>query len=271
MGVHIHHPRGAVINVLSYFDHEIGSIICTVDRYGIYRSLAGSHGMSLCLVQQQPSVVSWAFHLPTAACLKHLLHSGSLIIYRGSPHWPTPIPRSSIQPTLPNLSHVYTEYEQRYSHFIQAGLIMIFVAPPLQWLFSLTLSPTSVLAGIFMFMAYQSLTVNPIPQRIAYLVTPIDDMPDLPSGASWSGVHAYTLSQIVLTGIVFGVVTLPVAAPAFPIIIIILVPVRLKVMNKIWTRKTLTGVDGGGLAVMANPEDDFWVSYTNSRVWPPIY
>jgi hypothetical protein len=68
------------------------------------------------------------------------------------------------------------------------------------------------------------------------------------------GIHGYTVLQIVMTGIIFYV-TLTVAAPAFPVIIIALVPVRLLVMNKIWGRETLRFVDAwackGG-----TPEDD---------------
>ena len=53
----------------------------------------------------------------------------------------------------------------------------------------------------------------------------------------------FTITQIVLTGIVFGI-TLTVAAPAFPLIIIVLVPIRLTVMNRIWSRDTLMLVNG---------------------------
>lgn len=43
--------------------------------------------------------------------------------------------------------------------------------------------------------------------------------------------------------VVIFIVTLTVAGPAFPIIIIALVPFRLLLMNKIWTRETLRYVD----------------------------
>ncbi len=118
---------------------------------------------------------------------------------------------------------------------------MLFVSPPFQKVLGLT--PTSVLAGLFMFMGYQSLAVNPILQRIGYLLTPPAELAPLATHVSWLGVHSYTVMQIVLTGIIFGV-TLTVAAPAFPLIIIALVPLRLTLMNKIWSRETLRAVDG---------------------------
>lgn len=48
----------------------------------------------------------------------------------------------------------------------------------------------------------------------------------------------YTLLQIVVTAGIFAV-TLTPAAPAFPVIIVLLVPIRLRFMNKWWNRETL--------------------------------
>ncbi|KAL1305883.1 hypothetical protein AAFC00_004030 [Neodothiora populina] len=107
----------------------------------------------------------------------------------------------------------------------------------------LGLTPTSVLAGLFMFMGEQSLSVNPILYRTFHMLTPPSELPKLPKTvASYWPIHAYTLTQIVLTAGVF-IVTLTVAGPAFPVIIILLVPVRLFVLNKIWNRETLRYVD----------------------------
>jgi len=52
----------------------------------------------------------------------------------------------------------------------------------------------------------------------------------------------YTLLQIFLTGGIFAVTFTP-GAPVFPVIIVLLVPVRLKVMNRYWARETLKHVD----------------------------
>lgn len=52
----------------------------------------------------------------------------------------------------------------------------------------------------------------------------------------------YTAAQIIVTVIIF-VVTLTKGAPAFPLIIIALVPIRLLLMNKLWKRDTLRFVD----------------------------
>jgi hypothetical protein len=79
--------------------------------------------------------------------------------------------------------------------------------------------------------------------RFFYLLTPSSELPKLPPAVpSYVGVHAYTILQIVTTIVIF-IVTLTKAAPVFPVIIIALVPIRLVVMKKFWSRETLRFVD----------------------------
>ena len=60
--------------------------------------------------------------------------------------------------------------------------------------------------------------------------------------------------QIVVTIIIF-IVTLTKGAPAFPVIIIALVPMRLLVMNRMWHRETLRFIDAWACRD-GTPEDD---------------
>ncbi|KAK7420663.1 hypothetical protein QQX98_002658 [Neonectria punicea] len=241
---------GAIVTVLFYFDHEISSIICTVERYGTKKP--GGYAWDVALLGTT-TIICGILGIPPANGLlpQAPLHSESLMHYLlESPELTKD--NEERQPPRP----VARTYEQRYSHIIQASLILVFVSPPLQRL--LGLAQTSVLAGLFMFMGYQSLSVNPILERIAQLLTPPSELPGLPWGATWLGVHTYTITQIVLTGIVFGV-TLTVAAPAFPLIIIALVPVRLSLMNRVWGHETLRFVDGWACRE-GKPEDTAYIT-----------
>ena len=86
-------------------------------------------------------------------------------------------------------------------------------------------------------------------------MTPVSDLPPLPEHVkSYWPVHAYTALQIVVTVVIF-IVTLTKGAPAFPVIIIALVPVRLLLINRIWNKKTLRFVDEWACREGA-PEDD---------------
>jgi hypothetical protein len=248
---------GAIVTVLFYFDHEISSIICTVERYGVKKP--GGFAWDVFLLGTT-TIMCGLLGIPPANGLlpQAPLHSESLLHYvpddsaRLDDEVRDPKKEGMEGEHDQNIGMVARVYEQRFSHFIQAAGILLFISPPFQRLLGLT--QTSVLAGLFLFMGYQSLSVNPILTRLGQLVTPPSELPELPAGVTWMGVHGFTVSQIILTGIVFGV-TLTVAAPAFPLIIIALVPVRLTLMNRIWSKETLRMVDGwacrGG-----KPEDE---------------
>jgi hypothetical protein len=227
---------GAIVTVLFYFDHEISSIICTVQRYGVKKP--GGFAWDVVLLGTT-TIMCGILGIPPANGLlpQAPLHSESLMHY-------VEVPSSEMDGNdngRISIRHEPRTYEQRYSHFIQASLILLFVSPPFQRLLGLT--QTSVLAGLFMFMGYQSLAVNPILSRIGNLLTPTAELPQLPPGVTWMGINTYTIVQIIATGVVFGI-TLTVAAPAFPLIIIALVPVRLTLMRRFWSRETLMMVDG---------------------------
>ncbi|KAJ5191283.1 HCO3- transporter family protein [Penicillium cinerascens] len=147
-------------------------------------------------------------------------------------------------------------YEQRWSSFLHAGAIFLFISPPFMKVLGLT--PTSVLAGLFMFMGEQSLSVNLILYCTFYLFTllselllllqsihnpsEVPDITDTPRNPSYLPIHLYTLLQIVITVVIF-ILTLTRGAPAFPILIIALVPFRLLVMKRWWPREVLRFVD----------------------------
>lgn len=87
------------------------------------------------------------------------------------------------------------------------------------------------------------------------MLTPQSELPSLPKTIlSYWPIHAYTLTQIVLTVGIF-IVTLTIAGPAFPVLIIALVPARLFLMNRVWNRETLRYVDGWACRT-GTPEDD---------------
>lgn len=97
--------------------------------------------------------------------------------------------------------------------------------------------------------------ISPILHRFFHILTPPSELPKLPRGVTrYVGIHMYTAVQIVVTVIIF-VVTLTKGAPAFPLIIIALVPIRLLLMKRIWKRDTLRFVDAWACKE-GTPEDD---------------
>jgi hypothetical protein len=87
------------------------------------------------------------------------------------------------------------------------------------------------------------------------LLTPPAELPPLPLPLqSYWPIHAYTLLQIAVTAVIF-IVTLTKGGPVFPIIIILLVPFRLLVMNRMWKREYLRYVDAWACRD-GTPEDE---------------
>ena len=238
---------GLIITILFFFDHEVSSIICTIDRYGTKKP--GGFAWDVVLLGTTTALCGILGIPPANGLLPQApLHSESLL-------------HTEVEEVA--MMHEGQEkivsretrcvYEQRWSAFLHAGTILVFISPPFQHVLGLT--PTSVLAGLFMFMGEQSLSVNPILYRFFHLLTPPSELPDLPSTVkSYWGVHGYMLTQIFITAVVF-IVTLTKGAPAFPVIIIACVPARLLIMNRIWQKQTLRYVDAWACRD-GTPEED---------------
>lgn len=239
---------GLIITILFFFDHEVSSIICTIDRYGTRKP--GGFAWDIVLLGCTTAMCGILGIPPANGLLPQApLHSESLM-HDETAQVTTTDEDGLEKPTEQKIRRVY---EQRWSHFLHAGGILAFVSPPLMHVLGLT--PTSVLAGLFMFMGEQSLAVNPILYRFFAMLTPPSELPKLPEKVpGYLQVHLYTLVQIAVTGLIFYV-TLTVAGPAFPVIIIALVPMRLLIMNRVWNREMLRYVDSWACRDGC-PEDD---------------
>ncbi|KAI9779940.1 MAG: hypothetical protein M1839_007096 [Geoglossum umbratile] len=227
---------GFIITVLFFFDHEVSSIICTIDRYGIQKP--GGYAWDIVLLGTTTALCGMLGIPPANGLLPQApLHSESLM-HTAKEEVAIVSGDGVAQVEIKEVKRVY---EQRWSAFLHAGGILLFVSPPFMHVLGLT--PTSVLAGLFLFMGEQSLSINPILYRFLYVLTPPSELPSLPESIpSYWDIHAYTVLQVISTIAIFAV-TLTKAAPMFPVIIIALVPVRLVIMKKLWNRETLRHVD----------------------------
>lgn len=143
---------GFIITILFFFDHEVSSIICTISRYGTKKP--GGFAWDIVLLGTSTAVCGIMGIPPANGLLPQApLHSESLM------HIEKETVRISIDGEETTVvREVKQVYEQRWSAFLHAGAILAFVSPPLQHVLGLT--PTSVLAGLFMFMGEQSLCVK---------------------------------------------------------------------------------------------------------------
>ena len=151
---------GLIITVLFFFDHEVSSIICTIDRYGTRKP--GGFAWDIVLLGTTTALCGILGIPPANGLLPQApLHSESLMHTEKEEILISTDGEEKIE-----YQDIKRVHEQRWSAFLHAAAILVFVSPPFQHVLGLT--PTSVLAGLFMFMGEQSLSVKyitvPVPQ-----------------------------------------------------------------------------------------------------------
>jgi len=137
--------------------------------------------------------------------------------------------------------------EQRLSNLLQAAMVGACVAAmPL-----LKKIPTSVLWGYFAFMAIESLPGNQFWERILLLFTApsrrykvleeyhttfVETVP-------FKTISMFTLFQTTYLLVCFGITWIPIAGVLFPLMIMLLVPVRQYILPKLFKGAHLTDLD----------------------------
>ncbi len=143
---------GLIITILFFFDHEVSSIICTIDRYGTKKP--GGFAWDIVLLGTTTAICGMLGIPPANGLLPQApLHSESLLHTEKEE-----VQLSEAGEEMVEIREVRRVYEQRWSAFLHAGAILVFINPPFQVVLGLT--PTSVLAGLFLFMGEQSLSVK---------------------------------------------------------------------------------------------------------------
>lgn len=141
-----------IITMLFFFDHEVSSIICTIDRYGTRKP--GGFAWDIILLGTTTALCGILGIPPANGLLPQApLHSESLMHVEKE--------ESSIEvdgEEKTEIREVRRVHEQRWSSLLHAAGILLFVSPPLMKVLGLT--PKSVLAGLFLFMGEQSLSVK---------------------------------------------------------------------------------------------------------------
>ena len=143
---------GMIITILFFFDHEVSSIICTIDRYGTKKP--GGFAWDIVLLGTTTALCGILGIPPANGLLPQApLHSESLMHTAKEETQIVVDGEEKIE-----VRETRQVYEQRWSAFLHAAAILAFVSPPLQQVLGLT--PTSVLSGLFLFMGEQSLSVK---------------------------------------------------------------------------------------------------------------
>jgi hypothetical protein len=149
--------------------------------------------------------------------------------------------------------------ETRVSALGQSLLLFVLLSDPL--LRALAAIPSGVLAGQFVYLGAAGLQGNPMAQRIHYLAMsrPMRRQAEAEGHAAWAGPGGYKSValwvglQLVLVAVIFGI-TLTPAGIIFPVLIVLLVPLRLWLLPCLLPAAWLHALDPLGVFSLKKPE-----------------
>lgn len=151
----------------------------------------------------------------------------------------------------PDGKTIYSVMETRLTSLFAHTLILgsLFV------LSIIRLIPIPVLYGVFLYMGLTTLGTNQFWNRcLLFLMEPskytdVNAEPFIENVKTWR-IHYYTLIQLFLFGLLYGIKSVKPIAIAFPIVIASCIPVRLYLLPKIFTVDELILLDSGDDALV---------------------
>lgn len=143
-------------------------------------------------------------------------------------------------PPSKQIDHVV---EQRLSNLAQGLLTLATMSGPL--LVVLHLIPQAVLAGLFFLMGMQALRSNGITLKLLYLCEEkrlISDSEPLRHMRRQQAIWSFVILELIGFGATLGI-TQTIAAIAFPVFILLLIPVRAFLLPRYFSREELSILD----------------------------
>lgn len=257
-------PFGIILWILFFFDHNVSSLIAQGSRFplrkppgfhydffllGITTFIAGLIGVPAPngLIPQAPihTTALLVMGLPTRDDEENDYVAG-----RGDPVITPRMEKreyevATYQKDVPHPKEIpVAVVEQRVSNLAQGALCLVLLTGPL--LHVLGLIPRGVIAGLFWFMGADALQGNGITRKLLYLIRDKSlTAADEPlRKVRTSRLLLFVGIQLVGFGVTFAV-TQTVAAIAFPVVILLLVPVRTLLVPRLpFTPAELSILDG---------------------------
>lgn len=230
-------PFAILLTILFYFDHNVSSLIAQGTEFPL-RKPAGFHWDIFLLGITTGVAGLLGIPFPNGLIPQAPFHTNSLCVTRQVAD--NDESGNSKGHVTRVVDHVV---EQRVSNLAQGLLTFVMMTGPL--LVVLHLVPQSVLAGLFFIMGIQALEGNGITLKILFLckdrtLTHASD--PLQAIERKRAIWLFVALQLVGFGATFAI-TQSIAAIGFPIIILLLVPVRTFVLPKYFSRAELAVLD----------------------------
>ncbi|KAJ6004919.1 hypothetical protein N7540_012718 [Penicillium herquei] len=228
-------PFAILLTILFYFDHNVSSLIAQGTEFPL-RKPAGFH-WDLWLLGLTTFVAGLlGIPFPNGLIPQAPFHTAALCVTRQVADEDDTNKGKAIRVT----DHVV---EQRVSNFAQGLLTLGTMTGPL--LIVLHLIPQGVMAGLFFIMGVQALQGNGITQKLIFLaqdkeLTPASN--PLKRLKRRSAIWVFVIIELIGFGATFAI-TQTIAAIGFPVIILLLIPVRSFLFPLWFTREELSILD----------------------------
>ena len=230
-------PFAILLTILFYFDHNVSSLIAQGTEFPL-RKPAGFHWDIFLLGLTTGVAGLLGIPFPNGLIPQAPFHTNALCVTRqvvGESE-----KRDAKGNTVRVVDHVV---EQRVSNLAQGLLTLGTMSGPL--LTVLHLIPQGVLAGLFFIMGIQALQANGITAKLLYLcreksLTPASD--PFSRITRKKALWYFVGLELLGFGATFAI-TQTIAAIGFPIIILLLIPVRTFLLPKYFTTEELSILD----------------------------
>ncbi|KAJ5760917.1 hypothetical protein N7520_008073 [Penicillium odoratum] len=228
-------PFALLLTILFYFDHNVSSLIAQGTEFPL-RKPAGFHWDIWLLGLTTFIAGLLGIPFPNGLIPQAPFHTAALCVTRQVADEDDTNKGKAIRIT----DHVV---EQRVSNLAQGLLTLGTMSGPL--LIVLHLIPQGVMAGLFFIMGVQALQGNGITQKLIFLaqdrnLTPASN--PLKRIKRRSAIWAFVIIELLGFGATFAI-TQTIAAIGFPVIILLLVPVRSFLFPLWFTREELNVLD----------------------------
>ncbi|KAK0194092.1 anion exchanging protein [Armillaria mellea] len=237
-------PFGIVLWILFFFDHNVSSLMAQGSEFPL-RKPPGFHYDFFLLGITTLIAGLIGVPAPNGLIPQAPIHTTSLIV-TGRPvkkaDEEEPYNKSQ---TFSNAVEVpVAVVEQRVSNLAQGALCLVLLTGP--FLHILNLIPRGVLAGLFWFMGADALRGNGITQKILYFFRDktLTSQNDPLRKVRKSRILMFVAIQLGGFGATFAI-TQTIAAIGFPVIIMLLIPLRTLVIPRLpFTSEELAALDG---------------------------
>ncbi|KAJ7505570.1 HCO3 transporter family-domain-containing protein [Mycena galericulata] len=238
-------PFGFILWVLFFFDHNVSSLMAQGSEFPL-RKPPGFHYDFFLLGLTTFIAGLIGVPAPNGLIPQAPIHTTSLLVMdHVKPEKDEEERKSSeIDETLDYVERPIAVVEQRVSNLAQGALCLVLLTGP--FLHVLHLIPRGVLAGLFWYMGIDALNGNGITRKILYFLrdknlTPVDEPL---RKVRKTRILLFVGVQLVGFGATFAI-TQTVAAIGFPIIIMLLIPLRVLVVPRLsFTPEELAILDG---------------------------